>query len=302
MCCSNQCAAERMSLEEEIKRFRDACVKAQKRSTAAQLCVLQSRREHALRRLRMSVSEGQMIVKHMTEASLSFPSAALLSAIDDWKRHVCDMEDRINRTQMEFDAQMDEVKKGTRLCSLPDICVPSVPTVPTLPAIPPAPVPQSGSQFHGPYGSLPPPRTPTPTGRATPQPPDEPVTRRASNPQPLTVYERLLERLNMMFPHYNRLVLNRFIQEVRSSSGGALDSLTYDDVINRVAQLILDHQENTLTLLSVVQERMNFTGRASPGSDTSVTPPLAHVWKNVSDKHRNAALAVRIIIIIIITS
>ncbi|KAK7121134.1 hypothetical protein R3I94_020942 [Phoxinus phoxinus] len=275
---NNQCASERMGLEEEIKRFRDACVKAQRRSTAAQLCVLQSRREHALRRLRMSVSEGQMIVKHMTEASLSFPCAALLSAIDDWKRHVCDTEDRINRTQAEFAAQMDEVQKGTRLCSLPDVCVPSVPTAPALPAIPPAPVPQSGSQFYGPR----PPRTPTPTGRATPQPPErqeEPVPRRASNTQ--TVYERLLERLNMMFPHYNRLVLSRFIQEVRSSSGGALDSLTYDDVINRVAQLILDHQENT-------RERMSFTGRASPGSDTSVTP---HVWKNVSDKHRNAALA-----------
>lgn len=34
---------------------------------------------------------------------------------------------------MEFDAQMDEVKKGTRLCSLPDISIPSVPTAPALP-------------------------------------------------------------------------------------------------------------------------------------------------------------------------
>lgn len=289
---NNQCAAERMSLEEEIKRFRDACVKAQRRSTAAQLCVLQSRREHALRRLRMCVSEGQMIVKHMTEASLSFPSAALRSAIDDWKRHVCDTEDRINRTQMEFDAQMDEVKKGARLCSLPDICIPSVPTLPALPAILPPPVPQqSGSHFYGPYGSLSPARTPTPTGRVTPQPaerlPEESVTRRPSAPQHLTVYERILERLNMMFPHYNRLVLNRFIQEVRSSSGGALDSLTYDDVINRVAQLILDHQENT-------RERMSVTDRSSPASDTSVMAPLAHVWKNVSEKHRNAALALNV--------
>ncbi|KAK9968873.1 hypothetical protein ABG768_003172 [Culter alburnus] len=286
---NNQCAAERMSLEDEIKRFRDACVKAQRRSTAAQLCVLQSRREHVLRRLRMNVSEGQMIVKHMTEASLSFPAAVLLSAIDDWKRHVRDMEDRISRTQMEFDAQMDEVKKGTRLCSLPDISIPSVPTAPALPAILPAPVPQqSGSHFYGPYGSLPPARTPTPTGRVTPQPaerlPEEPVSRRPSAPQHLTVYERILERLNMMFPHYNRLVLNRFIQEVRSSSGGALDTLTYDDVINRVAQLILDHQENT-------RDRMSITDRASPASDTRVTPPLTHVWKNVSDKHRNSALA-----------
>ncbi|XP_067288766.1 E3 ubiquitin-protein ligase TTC3 [Pseudorasbora parva] len=279
---NNQCAAERMSLEEEINRFRDACVKAQRRSTEAQLCVLQSRREHALRRLRMSVSEGQMIVKHMTEASLSFPPGALRSAIDDWKRHVCDMEDRINRTQMEFDAQMDEVKKGVRLCSLPDIFIPSVPTAPALPALLPPPLPQpSHSQFCGPYGSLTAERvTPQPTERL----PEEPLTRRPSAPQHLTVYERILERLNMMFPHYNRLVLNRFIQEVRLSSGGALDSLTYDDVINRVAQLILDHQENT-------RERMSVTDRSSPASDMA---PLTHVWKNVSEKHRNAALALNV--------
>lgn len=42
----------------------------------------------------------------------------------------------------------------------------------------------------------------------------------------------------------SRLVLNKFIQEVRSANGGTLNPLTYDDVINRVAQLILDHQEN----------------------------------------------------------
>lgn len=35
--CSNQCASERLSLEEEIKRFRDACVKAQRRSLMAQV-------------------------------------------------------------------------------------------------------------------------------------------------------------------------------------------------------------------------------------------------------------------------
>ncbi|XP_026076352.1 E3 ubiquitin-protein ligase TTC3 isoform X2 [Carassius auratus] len=295
----NQCASERSSLEEEIKRFRDACVKAQRRSTMAQLCVLQSRCEHALRLLRMSVSEGKMVVKHLTESSLSYRSAALLSAVDDWKRHVCDAEDKLSRTQMQFEAQMDQVKSGARLSSLPDISVPSVPTAPALPVILSHPVPQpSGSHFYGPYGSLPAARTPTPTGRSTPQPadrlPEEPVSNRPSAPRHLSVYDRILERLHMMFPHYTRKLLNNFIQEVRVSSGGALNTLTYDDVINRVAQLILDHQENT-------RERMNLTGGDAPGhmtppSDASVRatgtpPPHTHVWKTVSEKHRNTALA-----------
>ncbi|XP_059401350.1 E3 ubiquitin-protein ligase TTC3-like [Carassius carassius] len=296
---SNQCASERLSLEEEIKRFRDACVKAQRRSTMAQLCVLQSRWEHALRLLRMSVSEGKMVVKHLTEASLSFRSAALLSAVDDWKRYVCDVEDKLNRTQMELEAQMDQVKSGARLSSLPDVSVPSVPTAPALPIILSPPVPQpSGTYFYGPYGSLPAARTPTPTGRSTPQPadqlPEEPVSHRPSAPRHLSVYDRILERLHMMFPHYTRMLLNKFIQEVRVSSGGALNTLTYDDVINRVAQLILDHQEN-------MRECMNLTGGDAPGhmtppSDAAVRatgtpPPHTHVWKTVSEKHRNTALA-----------
>ncbi|KTF83339.1 hypothetical protein cypCar_00048830, partial [Cyprinus carpio] len=89
-------------------------------------------------------------------------------------------------------------------------------------------------------------------------------------------------------------LLGKFIQEVRVSSGGALSTLTYDDVINRVAQLILDHQENT-------HERMNITGGDAPGhmtppSDAAVRatgtpPPHTHVWKSVSEKHRNTPLA-----------
>ncbi|XP_051539596.1 E3 ubiquitin-protein ligase TTC3 [Myxocyprinus asiaticus] len=282
---SNQCAAERMSLEDEIKRHRDACERHHRRSVMAQLSVLQSRRDHVLRPLRSCVSEGKMIVKHLTEASLS-SSAVLLSVIHDWKRFVGDAEDKINRTEMEFDKQMNEVKKGTRLCSLPLISAPDIPTTPAVPL--PVP-PQSGSQFthlYVPHGSQ------QPSGRSTPQPvertpPEESVSRaashqRASVPQHVTVYDRILERLIMMFPHYNRLVLNKFIQEVRSTNKGTLNMLTYDDVINRVAQLILDHQENTRECMNVMGGEMRAQGS---------TPPPAHVWKNVSEKHRNTALA-----------
>ncbi|XP_051971879.1 E3 ubiquitin-protein ligase TTC3-like isoform X2 [Xyrauchen texanus] len=275
---SNQCAAERMSLEDEIKRHRFACARHLRRSVTAQLSVLQSRRDQVLRPLRSCVSEGKMIVKHLTEASLS-SSALLLSVINDWKRFVGDAEDKINRTEMEFDKQMIEVKKGTRLCSLPLI---SAPPIPTKPAVPLPVPPQSGSQF-----------TQQASGCSTPAertPPEESVSRAASHqhasaPQHVTVYDRILERLNMMFPHYNRLVLNKFIQEVRSANGGALNMLTYDDVINRVAQLILDHQENTRERINVMGGEMRAQGS---------TPPPAHVWKNVSEKHRNTALALNI--------
>lgn len=262
---SNQCAAERLSLEDEIKRFRDACVKAERRSASAQLCVLQSRREHALRRLRMSVSEGKMVVKHLSDVALSSPSAALLSAIEDWKRHVSEAEGRIHATEEECEAQMQAVQQGSRLCSLPDISTPSVPSAPALPALQ------------------------TPVSSAAPE---ESSSRRSAAPQHLSVYERIVERLHIMFPHYDRLVLNKFLQEVRSScSGGVLSSLTYNEVINRVAQLILDHQENICQMNITAGDAADLS---CPPSDCTLraagTPPLTHVWKNVPEKHRNSAL------------
>ncbi|XP_051973434.1 LOW QUALITY PROTEIN: E3 ubiquitin-protein ligase TTC3-like [Xyrauchen texanus] len=279
---SNHCAAERMSLEDEIKRHRDACERHHRRSVKAQLSVLQSRRDHMLHCLRSCVSEGKMIVKHLTEASVSCSSAVLLPAIDDWKRFVFDAENKINRTEMEFDKQTAEVKKGIRLCSLPLLSS----DIPTKPAVPLPVAQQCGSKFthlHGPHGSQQSSGCSTPAERT---PPEESVskaaTHRTSAPQHVTVYDKILERLHMMFPHYNRLVLNKFMQEVRSANGGTLNMLTYDDVINRVAQVILDHQEN-------MRERMNVVGGETTAEGS--TPPPAHVWKNVPEKHRNTAFA-----------
>lgn len=42
-----------------------------------------------------------------------------------------------------------------------------------------------------------------------------------------------------------RSVLTKFIQEVRSMNDGSLNMLKYEEVINRAAQLILDHQERS---------------------------------------------------------
>ncbi len=127
---------------------------------------------------------------------------------------------------------MDQVKSGARLCSLPDICVPSVPALPVRAAahsvgslkvkgrrllisvcVPQAMLPQpSGSQFHGPYVSLPPGRS-TPTDRL----PEAAVSRRPPA-QHLTVYDRILERLHLMFPHYNRCCSNTTRRQQREST------------------------------------------------------------------------------------
>ncbi|KPP73271.1 hypothetical protein Z043_107662, partial [Scleropages formosus] len=63
----NQFAAEKMSLEDEIQRYQVLCSRAASRSLAAEMCVLENRRECGLRALRKYVSEKEMVLNQMTE-------------------------------------------------------------------------------------------------------------------------------------------------------------------------------------------------------------------------------------------
>ncbi|XP_048458874.1 E3 ubiquitin-protein ligase DZIP3-like isoform X2 [Rhincodon typus] len=67
----------------------------------------------------------------------------------------------------------------------------------------------------------------------------------ATSQQPKNSYDKIINRLLTMFPHYSRAHLTDFIKEVRSANGGSLSGLVYDEIINRVADLILDHQDKT---------------------------------------------------------
>ncbi|XP_038657414.1 E3 ubiquitin-protein ligase TTC3 isoform X3 [Scyliorhinus canicula] len=65
--------------------------------------------------------------------------------------------------------------------------------------------------------------------------------------QPKNSFDKIINRLSTMFPHYSRVYLTNFIKEVRSANGGSLSGLVYDEIINRVAELILDRQDKTRT-------------------------------------------------------
>ncbi|KAI4903175.1 hypothetical protein NFI96_020764 [Prochilodus magdalenae] len=409
----NQSAAEKMSLEDEIKRCRDLCAKATSRSLAAQLSVLQNRREHGLRGLRKCLSDGKAILQSMTEMSARYPSGGLISTIEAWRSCVRDAEQKIVRTEAQYEEQIELVKKGTRLSSLPLLLVPTPPAPPPVsirlaelgsvvvysklgvdlslglhppplrappgfslvfppplhilrPALPyvvqgqtvaaqmkgetgsqeqaflhpltnqhPAPqqLPVLHAVPHAPYGAQQHPARPQthtavntalaqPARRAThtPPAPSAPVThseapqrpaapaappaqaQRAPTPvqQHVSVFDRIVDRLHAMFPHYTRPVLSKFIQEVRTANGGSLSMLTYEEVINRVAQLILDHQENSREQISsvvrgdLVGARDGAVPSPTPPADTcraTPTPPPAHVWKSVSSQHRNNSKA-----------
>uniref|UniRef100_A0A4W5PDV0 TTC3/DZIP3/RBM44-like helical domain-containing protein n=1 Tax=Hucho hucho TaxID=62062 RepID=A0A4W5PDV0_9TELE len=119
-------------------------------------------------------------------------------------------------------------------------------------------------------------------------------------PQPNNVYERIVDRLSVMFPHYSRLVLYKFTGEMRTANGGCLTSLSYEEVINRVAQHILDHQDNSREQLSSAgkgdtgaQPYGTPSRSDSPASVRSTgTPPPANVWKIVGAHKHSQSKAV----------
>ncbi|KAI5629191.1 E3 ubiquitin-protein ligase TTC3 isoform X2 [Silurus asotus] len=266
---SNQWAAEKMSLEDEIKKHKDLCAKARGRSLAGQVSILKNRREHGLRGLRKYLSGGKAILKHLTERSHTFPPTSLSSIIEAWKSSIQEVEEKIIRLERQYEEQLELVKKGTSLSSLPAFDIPSPPAPPCVPAfLHPLSNQQSvlqqlplhHAQPHTTYGVQQHPARPQThmavnTHHAVHTPPAASEIVAASAPssvsapaqpsQPLVVFERIVDRLSSMFPHYSRSVLTKFIQEVRSMNGGTLSMLKYEDLINRAAQLILDHQEHS---------------------------------------------------------
>ncbi|XP_036379577.1 E3 ubiquitin-protein ligase TTC3 isoform X1 [Megalops cyprinoides] len=341
---SNQSAAEKMGLEEEIKRCRQVRAEAASRSQAAEISILENRRRQNLRGLYKCVSDWETIADKITELVTRFPSSGLRPAAEAWQACVQDTKEKIYRVEAQYMEQIELVKKGTRLCTLPQVSIPSASPPPPLPMMPMAPVisnpsmvqvmyparptrPHDPRQYMAPYGaplparhqlqhggprapSVPAPVQAEPSLGKPGQQPDRaarmssPVPPTASGASSVTVrpagpqlhsnvFERIVDRLGSMFPHYSRPTLTKFIQEVRTANGGCLNSLSYEEVINRVAQLILDHQENT-------REQFSATHRADPSvfrapvsrtpppradspavSRSSGTPPPSHVWKNV---------------------
>lgn len=82
-----------------------------------------------------------------------------------------------------------------------------------------------------------------------------PILASSAEPQPSTnqsahaksqqcnSFDKIIFRLLAMFPDYTHASLTNFIKEVRSANGGSLSGLVYDEIINQVADHILDHQD-----------------------------------------------------------
>ncbi|XP_053561911.1 E3 ubiquitin-protein ligase TTC3 [Bombina bombina] len=99
---------------------------------------------------------------------------------------------------------------------------------------------------------------------------------RQPSPAKQTMFDRIIEELQDIFPHYKSGELALFIKDLRSKTGGTLAGMKHEDIISRVIEHILDMQ--TKSLVPASHDRNSAWGYTpQPGAATAPTAPKPDV-------------------------
>ncbi|XP_070773182.1 E3 ubiquitin-protein ligase TTC3 [Enoplosus armatus] len=260
---SNQSAAEKMSLEDEIQRCKVLLTSANRRSHTAQLSVVESSRDQGLYGLNRELANDKALLTKLDEAAHRSPTQDL-ELSSNLRASIQEAEKKISAAETQYQEQMDQVKSGRRVSELLPVNINNQPEASAAPLSAAAKelTPPSSQSSH----SSPP--LIQQSAAAAAEPPAAPTQHKP----PVTVFSKAIERLATIFPDYTRLDLMRFVHEFRSSSGGSLSSMALQDMVGGVTQLILDHQEKLNSAA-----KSNVMGRASPAKYVAA-PHVTPVW------------------------
>ncbi|XP_077361008.1 E3 ubiquitin-protein ligase TTC3 isoform X2 [Festucalex cinctus] len=255
---SHQSAVEKMSLEDEITRYKNSIAAAIRRSRSAQLSMLESSRDQRLYGLHAQLADVKTLLAKLDDSVQRFPSLETMR--QNVRAKVQDLEQNIAAAETQYKEQVEQVKSGRSARDVLSSCQTDLQVSALssdLAALSVAPAPPS-----------------QPTAAAAPAPATE--TRNAAKPSQTanTVFEKAMESLRAIFPDYTRSDLMKFLKELRSSNGGSLSSMTLQDVMSGVSQLILEHKE------AIASGTKSETGAV--GGATAATPPLVDpppVWQ-----------------------
>ncbi|XP_059207602.1 E3 ubiquitin-protein ligase TTC3 isoform X2 [Centropristis striata] len=272
---SNQSAAEKMSLEDEIKRCKASITSATRRSRTAQVCVVESARDQDLYGLYRELANGKAVLAKLDEAAHRYPNPDLEISRNGWRVNIQEVEKKISTVEAQYKEQLDQVKNGRRASELLPVNVNNQPEPPAAPQSV-APPPSSSHIAHS--------ITPPSVAEAAAPPQQLKPPTRAPEPPHSTVFDKAMERLTTMFPEYTRSHLMKFMKELRSGGGGSLNSMSLQDLVGGVTQLILDHQE-----------KLNAAKSNAMASAPYSTPPYsAQVWQPVGPQRSTPTNALNV--------
>ncbi|XP_019728437.1 E3 ubiquitin-protein ligase TTC3 isoform X3 [Hippocampus comes] len=233
---SNQSAAEKMSLEDEIKRCRNSIAAAHRRSRSAQLSMLESSRDQRLYGLRARLADAKTLQlkldKCVQHGSRHFTGRypSLEASRQNMGGKIQELEQKIAALEIQYKDHVEQVKRGQEVKEL----LGSHQTDPQVSLL--------SSDVAALSVVLPPP--PQSTVAAAQAAAAE--TRNVAGPTQAagnTVLDKAVESLGTIFPEYTRSDLMKFFKDLRSANGGSLSNMSLQDVVSAVSQLILDQKE-----------------------------------------------------------
>ncbi|XP_047579974.1 E3 ubiquitin-protein ligase DZIP3 isoform X4 [Lutra lutra] len=253
----SQWEMEKHNLESTIKTYLNKLNAETSRALTAEVYFLQCRRDFGLLHLEQTEKECLSHLARVTHmAASNLESLQLKAAVESWNAIVTDVRNKIAFLRTQYNEQINKVKKGFALSTLPPIQLPPPPpspeilmqqffgrplvkesffrpilTVPQMPAVCPGVISAPGQ-----------PRAPLMTGIAwtVPAPAGEAVSPSAglgSDP-PMMNWERITDRLKTAFPQQTRKELTDFLRKLKDIHGKSLSGLTFDEIVYKISQFI----------------------------------------------------------------
>ncbi|XP_059543882.1 E3 ubiquitin-protein ligase DZIP3 isoform X6 [Myotis daubentonii] len=253
----SQWEMEKLNMETTIKTYLSKLNAETSRALTAEVYFLQCRRDFGLLHLEQTEKECLSHLARVTQMAASNPeSLQLKAAVDSWNAIVTDVRNKIAFLRTQYNEQINQVKQGFALSTLPPIQLPPPPPSPEIlmqqflgrPLVkesffrPVFTVPQMPAICHGAISAPGQPRRPLMSGLAwtVPAPVGEAVSPSAglgSDP-PMMNWERIIDRLKTAFPQQSRKELTDFLRKVKDAHGNSLPGLTFDDIVYKISQFI----------------------------------------------------------------
>ncbi|XP_075398671.1 E3 ubiquitin-protein ligase DZIP3 isoform X2 [Tenrec ecaudatus] len=260
----SQWEVEKQNLESTMKTYLNKVNAETSRAITAEVYFLQCRRDFALLHLEQTEKEclSQLArVTHMAASNLE--SLQLKAAVDSWNAIVIDVRNKIAFLKTQYNEQINKVKQGFALSTLPPVQLPPPPPHPEMlmqrflgrPLVkepyfrPVLTVPPLPAVCSGVIAAPAPPRAPLMTGIAwaVPAPVGEPLSPSAvvGSDLPTMNLERLVDRLKTAFPQQSRKELTDLLQKVKAANGKSFSVMTFDEIVCKICQIIEPERSQT---------------------------------------------------------
>ncbi|XP_067595049.1 E3 ubiquitin-protein ligase DZIP3 isoform X2 [Pseudorca crassidens] len=253
----SQWEMEKHNLESTIKTYLNKLNAETSRALTAEVYFLQCRRDFGLLHLEQTEKECLSQLARATHmAASNLKSLQLKAAVDSWNAIVTDVRNKIAFLRTQYNEQINKVKQGFALSTLPPIQLPPPPPSPEIliqqflgrPVVkesffrPVLTVPQMPAVCSGVISATGQPRPPLMTSIAwtVPVPVGEAVPPSAglgSDP-PMMNWEKITDRLKTAFPQQTRKELTDFLRKLKDTHGKSLSRLTFDEIVHKISQFI----------------------------------------------------------------